>query len=112
MNLMTKILIEGLCLAIDVGARAARRGLYLAGRAVGAAEQLRDVAAVAAMPLEMPTMRWRAAARYAWGGLRGYDLSPILKVRNLNRNVRREVALDHEQRLRAHFASTRERAEA
>lgn len=106
---LNEFAVGALCVAIDVGVGAAKRAAYLSGRVVGAAGQLRDVAAVAAMPLEMPAMKWRAAARYALGGLRGYDLTPILKLRNLNRSVRNEVRLDHEARLRAYFATTRAR---
>lgn len=88
-------------------------GFWLAGRAFGEAERLknraRDAATVALLPLDVPNFAWGSAARAAAGVLRGKDPRPFLRLRNLTRNVFRELAEQQEQRIREHFERARER---
>lgn len=113
---MTELAIEGLCRAVDIGFRIARRGARLVGRALGAAEQLRDAALVATLPTVAPRIPWSKSTRLALRVLRGYDARPLLRIRTAIASVEREVAdaatSRHEAALRAFFVDARKRAEA
>ena len=80
--------------ALNVAERTGQRAAYAAGRAVGAAERVRDAGRVALIPRDFPLVPWRKSLRWGWAVLRGASPRPLLRFVKLSRSIRKEVDPD------------------